>query len=127
MSKAKTSRHAPEEIDAYLAEQPDDIHDSLERVRGIIRETAPICAERVSYRIPIFRLQKDLVGLSVARHHCSLHTMSPSLVKAMTDDLKGIIVSGATIHFTPENPLIRELIGKIVQERMKEIGGTQQR
>jgi len=122
MGKLKASRHAPEEIDAYFAAQPDDARDSLERVRGIIKAMAPDCTERVSYRIPIFRLQKDLVGLSVSKDHCALHTMSPPLVKAMAEDLKSVKVSGATIHFTPEAPLSRELIEKIVRERMKEIG-----
>lgn len=122
MSKADTSRHAPEEIDAYLAALPDDIRSALERVRGIIRETAPECTERVSYQIPIFRLGKDLVGISAQKHHCALHSMSPPLMKAMAEALKGVKVSGATIHFTPEAPLPRELIEKIVRARMQEIG-----
>ena len=122
MSKADTSRHAPEEIDAYLEALPDDIRSTLERVRSIIRETAPECTERVSYRIPIFRLRKDLVGMSARKNHCALHSMSPSLMKAMAEELTGVEVSGATIQFTPETPLPRELIEKIVRERMKESG-----
>ncbi|MBN1583298.1 MAG: DUF1801 domain-containing protein [Anaerolineae bacterium] len=120
MSKANPSRHAPEEIDAYLASLPDDIRSALERLRQIIRETAPDCTERVSYRIPIFRQEKDLVGLSAQKNHCSLHSMSPSLMKAMVEELRGIKVSGATIHFTPEKLLPRELVEKIVRERIKE-------
>ena len=122
MSKSDASRHAPEEIDAYLAALPDDIQSSLERVRSIIRETAPECTERVSYKIPIFRLRKDLVGMSAQKHHCSLHSMSPSLMKAMAEELKGVKVSGATIHFTPENPLPGELVERIVRKPMKEVG-----
>jgi uncharacterized protein YdhG (YjbR/CyaY superfamily) len=124
MSKADTSRHAPEEIDAYLAALPDDIRSSLERVRSIIREIAPECTERVSYGIPIFRLRKDLVGMSAQKNHCSLHSMSPPLMKAMAEELKGVKVSGATIRFTPENPLPRELIERVVRERMKEVGSA---
>ena len=120
-SKAGPSRHAPEEIDAYLAPLPDDVRSSLERVRSIVRETAPESTERVSYRIPIFRLQKDLVGMSAQKDHCSLHTMSPPLMEAMAEDLRGVKVSGATIHFTPDDPLPRELIAKIVRERMREV------
>ena len=122
MSKADTSRHAPEEIDVYLAALADDIRSSLERVRSIIRETAPECTERVSYKIPIFRLGKDLVGMSAQKNHCSLHSMSPTLMTAMAEELQGVKVSGATIHFTPENPLPKELVERIVRERMKEVG-----
>ena len=122
MSKTGPSRHAPEEIDAYLEVLPDDVRSALERVRTIIRETAPECTERVSYKIPIFRLGKDLVGMSAQKNHCSLHSMSPPLMKAMAEELKGVSVSGATIRFTPESPLSSGLIKKIVRERMKETG-----
>jgi uncharacterized protein YdhG (YjbR/CyaY superfamily) len=120
VSKAKPSRHAPEEIDAYLEPLPDGIRSALERLRRIIREAAPGCTERVSYGIPIFRLQRDLLGISAQKNHCSLHSMSPPLMGAMTEELAGFQVSGATIHFTPERPLPRGLVAKIVQERIKE-------
>lgn len=121
MSKPKPSRHAPEEIDAYLAGLPDDVRSALEQVRGIIREIAPDCTERVSYRIPIFRLGKDLVGISAQKGHCALHTMSPPLVKTMADELKPVKVSGATIHFTPAEPLPIALVEGIVRARMAEL------
>jgi uncharacterized protein YdhG (YjbR/CyaY superfamily) len=124
MGKANTLRHAPEEVDAYLEALPDDVRSALERLRSIIRETAPKCTERVSYGIPIFRLQRDLVGMSAQKNHCSLHSMSPPLMKTMTKELKGFRVSGATIHFTPEKSLPRELIERIVRERVKESAST---
>ncbi|MHB0875574.1 MAG: iron chaperone [Anaerolineae bacterium] len=96
----------------------------LERIRSIVRETAPGCTERVSYGIPIFRLQKDLVGMSAHENHCSFHTMSPPLVQAMAEELKGVKVSGATIHFTLDKPLPEELIVRIVRERMKALGAA---
>lgn len=120
MSKPDASRHAPEEIDAYLAALPADIRSSLERIRSIVRETAPECTERVSYKVPIFRLQKDLVGMSAHQNHCSLHSMSPTLLKAMAEELKGVRVSGATIHFTSETPLPKELVERLVRARMRE-------
>ena len=122
MGNSKPDRHAPEEVDAYLADLPEDISSALERVRSIIRATAPQCTERVSYKIPIFRLGKDLVDISAQKNHCALHTMSPLLVKMMAEDLAGVKVSGATIHFTTEEPLARELIEKIVRSRMEETG-----
>lgn len=122
MGKADASRHAPEEVDAYLMGLPDNYRSSLLRVRRIVRDVAPESTERVSYKIPIFRLGRDLVGISARKTHCALHTMSPPLMEAMAEELKGVEVSGATIHFTPDSPLPRDLIERIVRERMKEIG-----
>jgi uncharacterized protein YdhG (YjbR/CyaY superfamily) len=50
--------------------------------------------------------------------------MSPPLMKAMAEELKGVRVSGATVHFTPEDPLPQELVERIVRERMKEVGSA---
>lgn len=122
MSKSGASRHAPEEVDAFLAALPEEPRADLERVRGLVHEVAPGCTERVSYGIPIFRLGKDLVGMSAHKHHCALHTMSPGLMKRMADELGDVEVSGATIHFTREKPLSRELVERVVRERMKELG-----
>ena len=122
MAKPKPSRHAPQEVDAYLAPLPDDVRAALERLRAVIREVAPECTERVSYGIPIFRLNKDLVGISAQKSHCSLHTMSPPLVEAMGEALSGVRVSGATIHFDPQSPLPRELVKQILRARMRELG-----
>ena len=66
----------------------------------------------------IFRLRKDLIGMSAQKNHCSLHSMSSPLMKTMAEALKGVEVSGATIHFAPETPLSRELIEQIVRARM---------
>jgi len=43
-------------------------------------------------------------------------------METMAEDLTGVKVSGATIHFTPEKPLREELIERIIRERMKEVG-----
>jgi uncharacterized protein YdhG (YjbR/CyaY superfamily) len=121
VSKRKPSRHAPGEIDAYLARLPDEMRAALERVRAIIREIVPDCTERVSYQIPIFRRNRDLVGLSAQAHHCSLHSMSPPLLRRMAEELADVKVSGATIQFTPDNPLPRVLIERVVCARLAEL------
>lgn len=120
-SKPKPSRHAPEEIDAYLTNLPDEVRAALARVRAIIREIVPDCTERVSYQIPIFRRNRDLVGLSAHANHCSLHSMSPPLLRRMAEELAGVKVSGATIQFTPVNPLPRALIEQVVCARLAEL------
>jgi hypothetical protein len=47
--------------------------------------------------------------------------MSPELVKKMKNDLQPLQVSGVTIHFSPEKPLQKSIIKKILIERIKEI------
>ena len=123
MSEPKPSRHAPQEVDEYVAAQEPASRDTLERLRAIIRAAAPDCTERVSYRIPIFRLKKDFVALSVARNHCALHTMSKAVPVAMQDELKaaGIGISGTTLHFEPGADLPVSLVESVVRARLAEL------
>lgn len=78
-------------------------------------------AGQLRHGIPIFRLTKDLVGLSAAKNHCGLHTMSPELVKQMAKELLSLKLSGATIQFTPDQPLPREDVRCIVELRLADV------
>lgn len=79
----------------------------------------------ISYRIPVFKYEgRPLVGFGAAKKHCSLFTMSssmiPKLARMRAGELKGYEVSGATIHFTPDKPLPAGLVTKLVKERIAE-------
>jgi uncharacterized protein YdhG (YjbR/CyaY superfamily) len=121
----KLSEYFPTTIDEYLATVPEDVRKVLQILRQTIKSIVPEAEERIAYRIPIFRLQRDLVGFSAQRdpqkRFCSFYTMSSPLAKAMKKDLQSYEVSGATIHFTPEKPLPAALVKKIVRARVKEL------
>lgn len=123
----KPSEYFPTTIDEYLATVPNDVRRVLQKLRQTIKSIVPEAEERIAYRIPIFRLEHDLVGFSAQRDPqkrvCWFYTMSPPLAKAMKKDLQGYKVSGATIHFTPEKPLPAALVKKIVYARVKELSG----
>ncbi len=46
--------------------------------------------------------------------------MSPDLAESMSAQLEGFKVSGATLHFTPDESLPEELIAEIVAARIDE-------
>jgi len=119
--KAGVSRNAPQEVDDYLSYQSPEVRKALKSLRDVIRAAAPEVTERVAYKIPVFRLRRDLVAMAAHKHHCSFYTMSPKLVELMRNELSGFDVNGATIHFTPEKPLPVSLITKIVKAREKEL------
>jgi hypothetical protein len=55
----------------------------------------------------ICSLKRDLVGFVAQKQHLSFFTMSPGLARTMRDEIeRSHKLSGATIHFTPENPLV---------------------
>jgi uncharacterized protein YdhG (YjbR/CyaY superfamily) len=114
-----------ENVDAYLKIVPADARVALERLRKIIKAAAPETTEVVSYRIPIFKHQgHPLVGFGATENGCSFYVMSSSMIpklgRARDGELKGYDVSGATIHFAPDNPLPAALVTKLVKERIVE-------
>jgi uncharacterized protein YdhG (YjbR/CyaY superfamily) len=118
-------KHDPAAVDAYLAGLPDDERNALEQLRQLIRATVPEVQERVSYGTTvIFALRRDLVGFVAQRDHLSFFTMSPRLARDMKDEIsKTHKVSGATIHFSPENRLPASLVRKLLEARIREQTG----
>ena len=122
MSKPNPTRHAPHEIDEYLAEQAPEFRATLAQLRAIINAVAPDCTERVDYKFPIFRLKTDFVAMSAAKRHCALHTISYDIPAALKDQLKevGIRTSGATLHLKPGVDLPVPLLKKALRMRLAE-------
>ena len=55
MSNQDSDRHAPWEVEEYLAEQSPHFGPKLEALRRAIYSVATACTERVSYGVPVFR------------------------------------------------------------------------
>jgi len=117
------SRHnavEPQNTDEYIAMQPAEFQPGLNELRAIVKGLVPQATESISYQVPCFKYHYMLVGIGVNKNFVSLYTMSPPLVKKMKDELKGVKVSGATIHFAPGEPLPVKLVESIVKARVKE-------
>lgn len=115
-------KHDPEAVSAYLAGLPDAERATLEDLRLLIKDTVPDVQERISYGSSvIFAVRRDLVGFVAQEKHLSFFTMSPELASSMRDEIKATHkVSGATIHFSPDNPLPPSLVKRILKARQKE-------
>jgi uncharacterized protein YdhG (YjbR/CyaY superfamily) len=117
------SRHnetEPQTIDEYITMQPEAFQPRLHELRTIIKSIAPQAKELISYQVPAFKLHYMLVGFGINKRFCSLYPMSTSINQKMADELKGIKISGTTLHFAPDQPLPIDLIKKIVLTRMQE-------
>ena len=110
----------PQNIDEYIAMQPDEFKPMLHELRSVIKSLVPQATESISYMVPCFKHHYMLVGIGVNKKYCSFYTMSPGLVKKLKEELKGIKISGTTLHFTPGEPLPIDLIKRVVTLRMLE-------
>jgi uncharacterized protein YdhG (YjbR/CyaY superfamily) len=125
---AQKSKNDPRAVDAYLATLPKPEREALARLRSLVKRTVPQVEERISYGTTVmFSLGRDLVGFVSQPRHLSFFTASPKLAQTMKDELtKTHKVSGATIHFSPDNPLSAALVKKILRARVRENAALRQ-
>jgi uncharacterized protein YdhG (YjbR/CyaY superfamily) len=119
-----TSRKAkPKTIDEYLASVNADHRDALEKLRQTIHAAAPKAEECISYGIPAFRLNgRSLVFFGAWANHCSFYPGNSVTLKKFRRSLTGFQIRKGTIRFSPDNPLPRALVKKLVKVRMADIG-----
>lgn len=108
-------------IDEYLKTVPPEQREALEKLRAAIHKAAPGAEECLSYGMPAFRLNGQLIaGFRAATKHCAYFPMSGSVVDTLKDDLKDYDTSKGTIRFQPSKPLPAALIKKLIKARIAE-------
>jgi uncharacterized protein YdhG (YjbR/CyaY superfamily) len=91
----------------------------LEKLRQTIRTAAPDATEKISYRIPTFYLNGNLVHFAAFKHHIGFYPTSNG-VSAFQDELSKYKTSKGAIQFPLDKPLPLELVKKIVGFRVTE-------
>ncbi len=103
-------------IDDYLSKLPAEQRLALETLRGQIRALAPDAVEAISYGLPTFKLNGNLVHFGAAAKHCAFYP--GAVVTQFADRLKGFETAKGTIRFQPDAPLPPDLIADIVRHRI---------
>ncbi|HVP89812.1 MAG TPA: DUF1801 domain-containing protein [Terriglobales bacterium] len=106
-------------IDEYIASFPADIRRTLRGLRATIRAAAPGAGEKISYGIPTFTLNGNLVHFAAFEKHISFFPTS-SGVRAFRRELAAHDLSKGTIRFPLGRPLPLGLVRRIVRFRVAE-------
>lgn len=114
-----TARQDQGPIDAYIAQFPSEVQEKLRTLRRIIKEAAPEAEEKISYRMPTFVLNGDLVYFAGFKHHIGLYPL-PGGIEAFLPELAAYRSGKASIQFPMDQPLPAELIARIVKFRVAE-------
>jgi len=106
-------------IDAYISRYDEDIQAILQEFRRLIREEAPDATERISYQMPTFYLNGNLVHFAVQKNHIGFYP-APSGVGAFKEELADYKTSKGAIQFPLTKPIPYELVRRIVRFRVEE-------
>ena len=106
-------------IDDYIAEFAGPVQKLLRQMHSVIKEEAPEATEAISYAMPTFKLNGNLVHFAGYKNHIGFYP-APSGILAFEKELAGFKTSKGAIQFSLDKPLPTELIKKIVRFRVKE-------
>jgi uncharacterized protein YdhG (YjbR/CyaY superfamily) len=111
------------EIDLYIAdiENPHE-RESLENLRKILHEFLPDSIECISYGIPTLKVRgKWIAGFAKFKNHLSFFPFSGSLFEHFPLEMKEWTHTKSSLHFTPEKPIPREFLEKMIQKRLESL------
>lgn len=73
-------------IDEYILQFPSEIQQILEKIRRVIKESAPNAVEKISYQMPTFYLHGNLVHFAAFKSHIGFYPDS-SGIEAFKEEL----------------------------------------
>ncbi len=106
-------------IDEYIAQCPKQVQKTLQELRATIRAAAPDAEEKISYQMPAFAQNGNLVYFAALKNHIGFYP-TPSGITAFEKELAGYKSTKGALNFPLDEPLPLKLIRKIVQYRVAE-------
>ncbi len=106
-------------IDEYITSFPKQVQRKLTEMRRIIREQAPLAQEKISYQIPTFFLNGNLVHFAAFANHIGFYP-TPGAISKFKSKLSKYESAKGSVQFPLEEPLPAELIRQIVRFRVGE-------
>jgi uncharacterized protein YdhG (YjbR/CyaY superfamily) len=109
------------DVEAFLAELPDEQRDALKALRATIRSVVPTATEGISYGIPTFKLNgRPLVAFGAVKGHCAFYLMSTAVMDAHRGELGAYDLGKGTIRFQSDAPVPAALVRTLVEARIAE-------
>jgi uncharacterized protein YdhG (YjbR/CyaY superfamily) len=107
------------EVDSYIKAASKEAQSHLRQMRAAIRRAAPQATEVISYRIPTYRLNGNLVHFGAFKNHIGFFPTS-SGVATFKKELSKYVASKGTIQFPLDQALPLGLVTRIVKYRVKQ-------
>lgn len=115
----KTNQKTPKTIDEYIAGFPKDVQALLQNIRKTIRTTAPDAEEKISYQMPTFFLNGNLVHFAAFKNHIGFYP-APTGIDEFQEELSAYAGGRGSARFPLDKPIPYDLIRRIVRFRVKE-------
>ena len=115
----KADQKTPRTIDEYIAGFPPEVQDVLKKIRETIKRAAPDAEEKISYQMPTFALEGNLVHFAAFKNHFGFYPTSSGTAE-FRKELCVYAGSKGSVQFPKDKPVPFALIGRIVKFRVRE-------
>ena len=110
---------SPQNIDEYIAGFPLEIQKILQEIRSTIAKTVPEAQEKISYGMPTFTLEGNLVHFAAFKKHIGFYS-TPSGTTEFQQEISAYKYAKGSIQFPISQPMPFDLIAQIVKFRVQE-------
>lgn len=106
-------------IDEYIAMFPAQTQKLLGQVRAAVGQAAPDATEKISYQMPTFFLNGNLVHFAAYKNHIGFYP-TPNGIAEFEPELSVYQRAKGSVQFPINQPLPLDLISRIVKYRAAE-------
>jgi uncharacterized protein YdhG (YjbR/CyaY superfamily) len=113
-----TKRIPAKTVDDYIKTFPADVQSRMQKIRKIIKATAPKADEMISYGIAGYKYKGMLIYFAGFKDHVSVYP-APRTVEPFKKELAAYGGGKGTVQFPNDEPIPFGLVKRIVQFRLK--------
>lgn len=106
-------------IDEYIESFPPETQKILKEIRATIKASAPQAEEKISYQMPTFFLNGNLIHFAAFKNHIGLYP-TPSGTEAFKEEIAKYKAAKGSIQLPLDEPMPLKLISRIVKFRVAE-------
>jgi uncharacterized protein YdhG (YjbR/CyaY superfamily) len=106
-------------IDEYISKFPPEVQTILKMLKNVIKEAAPDADEKISYQMPTFVLNGNLVHFAAYKNHIGFYP-TPSGIDTFKHELSEYKTSKGAVQFPLGKPIPYDLISQMVTFRVAE-------
>jgi uncharacterized protein YdhG (YjbR/CyaY superfamily) len=104
-------------IDEYIAAFPTEVQELLQTIRATIQKAAPDATEAITYAIPTFKLNGNLVHFGGYKTHIGFYP-APMGIEAFKEETAQYEAGKGTLQFPIDKPMPLDLVTRIVKFRV---------
>jgi len=105
-------------IDEYIGPFPKHIQKKLEAIRKLVAKLAPNAQEKISYQMPTFYLNGNLVHFAGFKNHIGFYP-TPHGISEFQKELSKHKNGKGSVQFPLDEPLPMKLIERMVKYRIQ--------